>query len=264
MVVLSNFCLQFPVINTDWWEPIITPHDNQTIGRVQLLLALGSEEQIKNLEQERGFKQEIVRARCQKPTKPPAKKTKIDVAVQSDAEMDSRQQRMEQFLEQLLAQRQQKTVCVENATNTEENDAVSKPTTPKMQMRKTADLLDSLQEALTQAPSSEGIFKAHVIVEHALHLPMRKKCKSKKSKSKVVKKQQQEDGLPSTFVTFETVPGQGVKVTPVAYRTTNPKWDFRCDVQLPRELLTNVSFCFIFAHFPLFVLIKLFTFFIIR
>lgn len=245
--------MQFPVINTDWWEPIITPQENQTIGRVQLLLALGSEEQIKNLENERGFKQESVRAR-QKPTKLHKKPPKIDVAVQSDVEIDNKtidtQQKMDQFLSQLLLQKQQ-TICVENATNTEA--AVEDGGVSKNAVRKTADLLDSLEKALTvnespAAPSGgeEGLFfKAHVIVDHALHLPVRKKCKSRKSKSKVLKKQ--EDCLPSSFVTFETMPGDGLKVTPVAHKTTNPKWDYRCDVKLPRELLTNVSEVFVLA-----------------
>lgn len=223
-----------------------------------MLLALGSEEQIKNLETERGFKQEnVVRARQKiSPTKPKKpteevvkkKPTKIDVGIQSDVEMENTNKnipQIEQFLSQLIAEKQQQKICVENATNTENQ----LPSDSNVKIKKTADLLDTLQEALAVKESSGGsgeemlCFKAHVVVENALHLPFRKKCKSRKSKSKLVKKQ--EDCLPSTYVTFETMVGAGLKVTPIAHRTTNPKWDYRCDVSLPRELLSNVSgfFC---------------------
>lgn len=175
------------------------------------------------------------------------------MGVQSDVEMENKntqsvssaQEKMEEFLEQILAQKQ-KNVYVENATNT---DSVAQDDAPKkaaeatnVQLRKTEDLLDSLQKALTlnESPTHESdeYFKAHLIIDNALHLPVRKKCKSRKSKSKVLKKQ--ENSLPSTYVTFETVPGTGLKITSIAHRTTNPKWDYRSDVTLPRELLTNV------------------------
>lgn len=182
------------------------------------------------MENERGFKQDIVRAT----QKPIIKKKikKIDVAVQSEAEMENKstaEKVMQDFLAEWSVMQKPKTVCVENATNTEEET---------VQIGKTADLLDTLQEALVIKPVSAS-FKAHVIVENALHLPVRKKCKSRKSKNKVLKKQ--EDCLPSTFVTFETGVGADLKISPVVHKTTNPRWDFRCDVTLPRELLTNVS-----------------------
>lgn len=164
---------------------------------------------------------------------------KIDVGVQSETEMDNKSEKMEQLLQQLLVTQKQK--IVENVgTNTDDGD---------VQIKKTADLLDSLQNALivnkTITPlasppqKEETYFKAHVIVENALHLPIRKKCKSRKSKNKTFRKQ--DECLPSTFVTFETVPEAALKVTPIAHKTANPKWDYRCDVTLPRELLTNVS-----------------------
>lgn len=257
---------------------------------MHLLLALGSEEQIKNLETERGFKQEIVRVKPKpiaieeqvksletergfkheivrvklKPLpvrsqQKVAKKNtvKIDVAVQSDFKMENKnspsaQEKMELFLSQLLTQKQ-KNVYVDNATNTDsipetmqnKDDAAD---ATNLELRKTSDLLDSLEETLalnvpppTPNPlHNDDWFKAHIIVENALHLPVRKKCKSKKSKGKVLKKQ--ENCLPSTYVTFETTPGGNLKITPIAYKTTNPTWNFRCDVTLPRDMLTNVSF----------------------
>lgn len=263
-------------MNTDWWEPIVTIEENKTIGRVQVLLALGSEEQIKNLETERGFKQEIVRSKPKAlPFKQPKKYpqpqekitkkspflSKVDVGVQSDMEDKNpprAQEKMEEFLSQLLTQKQ-KNVYVENATNTDpaaqncDDDSAQlsrrAAEATNVQLRKTSDLLDSLQKALSlrESPVQEEeceSFKAHITVENALHLPIRKKCKSRKSKSKIVRKQ--EECLPSTYVTFETVPGTGLKITPVVHKTTNPKWNYTCDVALPRELLTNVSVFYLF------------------
>uniref|UniRef100_A0AAR5PKG0 Uncharacterized protein n=2 Tax=Dendroctonus ponderosae TaxID=77166 RepID=A0AAR5PKG0_DENPD len=55
-----------PVIGTDWWEPIYSASQNELIGQVQVLTALGTEAQIKNLELERGFREEIVKAKFPK------------------------------------------------------------------------------------------------------------------------------------------------------------------------------------------------------
>lgn len=55
-----------PVIGTDWWEPIYSADQNELIGQVQVLTALGTEAQIKNLELERGFREDIVRAKFPK------------------------------------------------------------------------------------------------------------------------------------------------------------------------------------------------------
>ncbi|XP_060531036.1 uncharacterized protein LOC132704799 isoform X2 [Cylas formicarius] len=54
---------KLPVIGTDWWEPIYSIDNEEFIGQVQILIALGTEEQIENLETERGFKEDIVKAR---------------------------------------------------------------------------------------------------------------------------------------------------------------------------------------------------------
>lgn len=49
-----------PVINTDWWEIIEDVNENKSVGQVQVLQALGSEEQINNLKTERGFGKDLV------------------------------------------------------------------------------------------------------------------------------------------------------------------------------------------------------------
>lgn len=174
---------------------------------------------------------------------------KEDKSVQS-FEMESdpntpKQDMLGTLLEQLM--NRQRNVWVENSTNTdevpEEDNKDSEP--PKSDaVKKTADLLDSLQKVLdvsaaqnsNESPVKKTTFKAHVIVESALHLPSRKKCKSKKSKNKNYKL---EEILPSTYVTFEV--GNETKVSPIVQKSTSPNWDYRSDVQIPVDLLCDVS-----------------------
>lgn len=77
------------------------------------------------------------------------------------------------------------------------------------------------------------------MIESALHLPSRKKCKSKRNKTKGAKSS--EEILPSTYVTFKSYPESGDCITtPIVSKSTSPRWDFRCDTRLPSELLLNV------------------------
>lgn len=115
-------------------------------------------------------------------------------------------------------------------------------------VKKTSDLLDTLEQALNTSPNlspkihemDKKCFKAHVVVEGALHLPTRKKCKSKRPKASAISKP--EEVMPSTYVTFETMPGANLQITPVVQKNASPTWDYRCDVTLPLDLLTNVRF----------------------
>lgn len=286
------------MINTDWWEPITELSGKEIIGQVEVLQALGSQEQIENLEKERGFKKELVTANtsriklpsfkqigCKDRVKNGVTKKSIltreqnllknltpkipsvtaDIGVQSDLEMEpskmkeTSSDKMEVFLTQLLAQ-QQKKASVESSTNTDNvpQSSRTEETVEELkkksveatnsELKKTSELLDSLEEAfaLNDGPKQQAAirenadsFKAHIVIENALHLPSRRKCRLRKSKMKNSKRN--EDVLPSTYVTFETLSESEVQITPVIQRSTNPVWDFRCDAILPIELLTNVS-----------------------
>lgn len=209
---------------------------------------------------------------------------KVDIGVQSDVEMETQSQTepqnentrnnaLETLISHLIEQKQ-RNIYVENATNTEDisvNSNNSNATkqlnnekldnsvanslgklnqcknTTNTQLRKTSDLLDYLNQALSlenrlirpQTPAEdENNFKAHVAVEGALHLPYKRKCRSRKTKRKGVS---YEETLPTTYVTFETVPGADLQVTSVVARCANPQWDFRSDVLLPGDILTNVN-----------------------
>ncbi|XP_044255228.1 uncharacterized protein LOC123005506 [Tribolium madens] len=213
---------KLPVIGTDGWESVFNPSNGEVVGQAQILLALGTKEQIENLESERGFKKNTVKA------KTPVRK-KINVATQSEMEPQK---------------------DIESVHNQKTNSVVETSTNTELEVRSTSDLLDTLHKALSLENSKEkdldslqkafidnvkDHFRAHIAINSALHLPSRRKCKSKKSKARNGK---HEDILPSTYVTFESFKGE-LKITPIVPKNTSPKWDFRCDVSLPVEYLTD-------------------------
>ncbi|CAG9767011.1 unnamed protein product [Ceutorhynchus assimilis] len=255
---------KLPIIGTDWWEPIYSIDHNKLIGQVQVLTALGTEEQIRNLEIERGFKNDIVKAKFPikttqikktidskqpstyfkdrtKINKKPLVKNKQDIAVQSEIKMDKEDKNPQDMLASFLKilEQRQKPPCVESSTNTDSTK------TPEPQLKKTSDLLDSLQTVLSVAPPSKKPiekpphFKAQININSANQLPSRRKIKSKSKRLKNVK--QEDNILPSTYVTFETLPGENLQITNVFPKSTQPQWNFTCQACLPTELLTNGS-----------------------
>ncbi|XP_066246951.1 uncharacterized protein [Euwallacea similis] len=295
-----------PIIGTDWWEPIYSIDSNELIGQVQVLTALGTENQIRNLQQERGFKDDSVKAKLnvtpetknldtsrvpfryftdkdkvnRKSNKlisvrkishvnyPPInisnssekrKVVKLDVGVQSDMDLkisnnagDSNPPQMLDTITSFLKllEKSQRPPCVENSTNTElelsSGTSIGVPNNEQPQLRKTSDLLDSLQKALSLdtipapiTPQMPPHFKAEILIHSANNLPSRRKIKSKSKRTKVKPPKHEENILPSTYVTFETMPGCPLKVTNVFPKCTSPKWNFRCQVFLPVDLIRN-------------------------
>ncbi|KAJ8910287.1 hypothetical protein NQ315_014962 [Exocentrus adspersus] len=343
-----------PIIATDWWEPIYSIDSEHVLGHVQILTALGTEEQINSLKSERGFTNTIVKAafvasqpnqskygkqsvpsatdklNCKIPyskyksknehgtrdflqlergikfkdnitdnnrttlgklesqeqflikdnshlTEEPINSSrshkvvhspqikKFDIGTQSDMDamenvpesqdktkISPTQEMLGSFLNQLMAQRQ-KNIFVENSTNTETSETVTTKSNEgvlnaqsntNLQLKKTTDLLDSLQKALSfdSLPNSKSMerkpdtFKANIFINSANHLPSRKKWKSKKNKNRSIKNE--DNFLPSCYVSFEIVEGD-IRVTPVIAKTVNPTWNHKCEVDLPVDLLTN-------------------------
>ncbi|KAK4880659.1 hypothetical protein RN001_008805 [Aquatica leii] len=201
---------------------------------------------------------------------------KVDKAVQSEENMESQSKTSEEkrtsniqkdVLDALLTQlvdQKRKNDLVETATNTDPSvikDSNKKDNIHNVhlddtkystnhEVKKTTDLLDYLNGALafenkvvnSHSTSSNLVkedddrFKAHILIEGALHLPSRRKCKVKKNKKKNI---MYEDSLPSTYVSFETVPGSELKYTNIVPRSSNPQWDYESDVLLPVDILIN-------------------------
>lgn len=143
-------------------------------------------------------------------------------------------------------------VDVEEKNNLSENKSTQNSITDNSNsnisstVRNTSDLLDVLQKALCVGNVNESntcgdevseSFKAHIVIENALHLPSRKKCKSKKNKNKNLK--HIEEILPSTYVTLTGFSDLDRKMTSIVPKCSSPRWDYRCDVNLPSDLLLN-------------------------
>ncbi|CAH0561232.1 unnamed protein product [Brassicogethes aeneus] len=303
---------KFPVIGTDWWEPILHHSTEEVIGQVQILIALGTEGQIKNLEVERGFKNDVVKAKLSLPELTIKKPRDISVQTSRNIAFGS----YRDFLRnnQVSEVRTFSTTFREQSTNTsvqntprltkitpkkyrEESTNTSYPNSPRKtakettevgtqsdtmdkedinsklpemlegffkqmrlantnappevnptttngnapplastnqnpEIRKTSDLLSSLQKVLNEPPCST--FRAHINIQGALHLPARKKCRSKRSKCK-----NDDNILPSTYVTFEGRNEKDLKITHVVLKSSSPTWNYNCDVVLSSDLLVN-------------------------
>ncbi|XP_076255909.1 uncharacterized protein LOC143193530 [Rhynchophorus ferrugineus] len=290
---------KLPIIGTDWWEPINSTSDNSVIGQVHVLTALGTREQITNLEIERGFKNDVVRAKfpnSRKSSVTLVKKdanknvahlksnidntvltsnkenlqsnhnisdlsNKVDKAIQSDfvPTMDLKDSpnttRTQEILCNFLKHLEQKSkpVFMETSTNTE--PSITAPTVPRglnneastgtSCVRKTSDLLDTLQKAISLEGQQNKIvdqaanIRVAVSINCANQLPNRRKLKSKCKRIKSKSPKQDDNIMPSTYVTFETMPGRPVEITNVFPKSTAPQWNYKCEVSLPIDMITN-------------------------
>lgn len=256
---------QNPIVGIDWWEPIVNA-SRKNCGQLKSTVALGTETQINSFKNDLEFKQlqrnntktvetVVYDKYVQIPEDTnviPAPST-VDAATQSmDSEIKlTNRDFLSNFMEQVLASKEvaQKNVYVENSTITDApgngltNEVANEPANEPV-VRKTSDLLESLQKALSvgevRSGEDEGIdsFKAHVVVDSALHLPSRRKCKSKRNRTKGGKNS--EEILPSTYVTFKTDKDKDLVVTGVVPKSTSPQWSFRYDAVFPGDFLLNV------------------------
>nr|XP_022906378.1 uncharacterized protein LOC111418148 [Onthophagus taurus] len=279
---------KLPVIGCDWWESIYDPLNGDVFGEAQILVALGTEDQILNLKKERGFINDTIRVKTtrnfkndnennkvlpgvnkkvnknrntlrinKKPN--PIKSKSKDIGIQSDivineitkmdsSKLEDNNDKVEvkesenytaiaSFLQTLMTMNNK--TFKENCTNTEAATSSLKAS-PNITQDSPLKLTEkSLTETLglNAIKEKSTTFKAHIFIENALHLPFRKKSKTKKSRGKSGK---YEEILPSCYVTFETVNGD-IKMTNVVQKSKNPVWNYNSDVELPKELLTNVS-----------------------
>lgn len=250
----KNFLpLQLPVITTDWWEPVSNPVNGKLNGQLKVLVAIGTNVQIHNLEIERAIKKDVhlpsivPRHNLSKPLQafpsPPSDKfvneaiqtpsirsavstgavDKIDVATQFDYNIIDSD--IPQLSSMASKEVQEQVEFCENSTNAQQR------------------LLECLQNSSSSTQSvnwsdTQKAFKAEIKIVSAIHLPTRRKSRVKKGKRK---SGSYEDVLPSAYVTFEGSGESDLKMTSICKRSTSPQWNFKCDVALPMDLLTNVS-----------------------
>lgn len=314
-----------PVIGTDWYEPIKDVVSSNAVGYAKILVALGSEEQVKNLQKERGFMDDIVkrnksivkttrekvvinkekeivtrksvknvnvklqdkktqstnltddlvvvtpRGKVDKSTAvtptlalefnlPTAQNKMADSDKSSITMVDDRLQTIQEYLHQLVelktTSQTQSTVTnqmeAENDTNLAESQSSTAQNRDVNELnnvnisavqnggtippKTTAGLLATLQSVMKPDHTAKLSFKAQIIVESALHLPARKKCRARKVKGKIIREELQ----PSTYVSYEIKDG-AVKTSQVVQKSTSPEWYMKHDISIPVDYLTNVS-----------------------
>lgn len=104
-------------------------------------------------------------------------------------------------------------------------------------------LLDSLETQLKSLckskPTKASHFLAEICINSANQLPSRRKSKAKSKRAKDKMRQQEENLLPSTYVTFETLPGEPLQMTNLCPKCATPVWNFTSRVRLPVDLVAD-------------------------
>ncbi|CAG9806149.1 unnamed protein product [Chironomus riparius] len=264
---------KLPVISTDAWCNFVTPLSSELLCQAKILLAIGSENQIDFLKLSRNLhnlqppqKQELKEHNnSSSPYDPNAQiKSKLTAFIESLSQ---------KLPEPSTAVIQQKFSAPSVSSNSSVGSQSSQP-----QLRKTSELLDTLQKALSQPPpqSDLSLFQAHtehsdmsissatpnndsikinVTIEHAANLPkvIVKKCRNNKRKNKGTTPQKAEFD-PHTYATFEATTDhlnekslpqntikshEGIVYCTKVVRSTNPEWNQSFEVYVPFDVLKN-------------------------
>lgn len=281
---------KLPVISFDGLSPISVPSSGESCGQLQAILAIGTDVQIEFLKQSRGLAQSSLTAvptLINNNAETQTSFTSTDLENQSADSTGTRNQsaaeKLSAFIDNLTQRLPERNSIIETTTVGNENQ--TNTGNSGLLIRRTSDLLDMLQQALTQSPPpppttdpilhfppipvipptplppiempfNPDLFKVMIEIENALHLPkiamkVNKKC-GKRGKCKNIRGLTEVE--PSAYVTFEAVgPATSmvkshegpVYATNVVEKNCNPTWSKRFEVALPVDLMTNVSTFFL-------------------
>lgn len=294
---------KLPVISFDGLSPISVPSSGESCGQLQALLAIGTDVQIEFFKKSRGLAQNSIIEFRNIPALPThinnnaetqTSFTSTDSEIQLNSSIDSTgirnqsaAEKLSAFIDNLTQRLPERNSIIETTTVGNENQINTGNS--GLLIRRTSDLLDMLQQALTQSPPpppttdpilnfppipvipptplppiempfNPDLFKVMIEIENALHLPKiamkvnkkcgkRGKCKNNRGLTEVE---------PSAYVTFEAVgPATSmvkshegpVYATNVVEKNCNPTWSKRFEVALPVDLMTNVSLLFFYLKF---------------
>lgn len=218
---------KLPIISIDGLTNFVSPLSSEFCSQIKILLAIGNERQIEYLKATRNFAEKI------------ASGLRNNVATQaedqsrpSSGSRNEMKDRLQAFIESLSSKLPDKSLPSISETNSIPKSPVT--TIPSHSqpplVRKTSDLLESLQKALSQAPSPSAqqdffsmnmdntnndssacdtppqpeTFRVLVEVEEAIHLPKVLVKKKKRNKNRHAQPQKFEVD-PSAYTTFEAI-----------------------------------------------------------
>lgn len=224
---------KFPIISIDGWAPVMSPLANERFGQLEVVFAIGTKEQIdtfkvmRNLSSSQPIQQTSNHAETQT-SNTDLRAVEIQTSIKNDIKTPKSVavDKLNAFIESLAQLRTPKSIEFKNS--------LQKP----QQIRKTSELLDMLQIALSKAPIIQSppppvspipvikppltppppqsilenpidseLFKVLIEIESATNLPKSvtrhptsKKCGTKRGKSK--NNRNTVESEPSSYVTF--------------------------------------------------------------
>jgi C2 domain-containing protein 3 len=270
---------KLPIISIDAWCNFISPLSNELYCQAKVLLAIGNENQIDYLKLSRNFHNlprpsQIQEHKCHQSNLDRSLQMNSQQANASNQQLKSK---LSAFIES-LSQKLPEPSAVQHSKHSSSSSSVSSQnlTTQRGNLRKTSDLLDTLQKALTQPPtesinllspfqrqedetSSNSIMddnlKMLINVEQALNLPkvVAKKCRNKR-KNKPQNSQRVSEYEPVTYATFEAVTShfsensfpqnvikshEGIVYCTKSIQSCNPEWNEDFNVEISFDILRN-------------------------
>lgn len=256
---------KLPIISTDTWCNFISPLSSELFCHGKILLAIGSEHQVDYLIMSRDLH------RLQVPQREP-------VIPQQQQKTDTNAQlksRLSAFIESLSQKLPEPSGVSENHQKVPVLSSPSNCSSTSPQLRKTSDLLESLQKALAKPPSASDMnffaqmnqsaqenvlnisqvsnddIRMLISIESAANLPkVIKKIRNKKNKSKN-SPQQRTEYEPISYVTFEASIGddehqarivkshEGNAYCTKVVKGCHPIWNENFEVGISFDILRN-------------------------
>ncbi|XP_023304147.2 uncharacterized protein LOC111686079 [Lucilia cuprina] len=245
--ITNHLCKgKLPVISIDAWAPIINCQTGLNVGEIKCLLAVGSDEQIKNLKESRGLQAN----------------TTFSESLLADKDFITKLQPLQIPTSSKVPQPTKQTPPTSSGS----------PLTAA-KIKKTSDLLDMLQKVLMTSPATAGdcqpprtatatattvdtkpssvtastltplkptnvkLFRFSLEIQKAIGLPLNPASKAKKGYSKRnASKRFPPNEAPSCYVTFQADEGQYptykshegmVFATNIVEKSTHPQWQQR-------------------------------------
>lgn len=267
---------QLPIISIDTWSNFISPLSSELFCQGKVLLAIGSVNQIEYLKALRNLYNLPMPSR-RKSAVVQAEQAKSPPASESNAHLKNK---LTAFIESLSQKLPEPSVMHNCHKAASIPSTVSSPPSSagQPQLRKTSELLESLQKALSQSPpvAAEADLISHnhhqsaisdssisslsqervqmvVTIAHASHLPTVVKKKQNRRKNKNATTPQKTEFEPSSYVTFESCLDQfngqlpenvvksheGLVHCTAVIKSCDPQWNQSFNAEIPLDVITN-------------------------
>lgn len=258
---------QLPIISIDTWTNFVSPLSSELFCQGKVLLAIGSENQIDYLKLLRNMHN------LQLPVRKATAATQVE---HSPIDVNNQMKnKLSAFIESLSNKLPEPSLTSNFLKPASLTSSTSSLASLQPQLRKTSELLETLQKALSQPPpapmnpptNSTNVdsdssmsstptekIRIEISIEHASHLPKVIKKKPNRRRNKSPSTSQKMEFEPSAYATFESCL-EHVRKSPLpenivkshegfvyctnVVKSCDPQWNKTYDAQLPLDVLTN-------------------------